>query len=270
MIGLAAGEGIPEVVASLRRSGVPYLAGAGSAFKAIGHWASPTPRRGRRAPVQPRAGTFPLTSASLRAAGIPLAADALVKTAAGARAAAAAIGYPVVLKVISAAIPHKTEAGVVALDVHEARITEVFTTLLRNAERAAPRAGIDGVLVQKQAAPGLEMIVGAVKDPEWGWVVACGLGGIFVEVFRDTVFRRAPLDPDDAREMLAGLRAWPLLQGVRGQQPYDTDALVRLLVATSRLVEAHGDTIGGIDLNPVLIYPEGEGIVVVDHLLTAP
>jgi acyl-CoA synthetase (NDP forming) len=117
--------------------------------------------------------------------------------------------------------------------------------------------------------PGLEMIVGASRDREWGWVVMCGLGGLSVEIFRDVVFRRVPLTAGDAERMLRQLRSYPLLAGFREQPARDLEALTALIMELAELVQEEGESLRQIEFNPVIVYERGGGLAVVDRLMVS-
>jgi acyl-CoA synthetase (NDP forming) len=200
--------------------------------------------------------------------GIPRPAEELATTAEDAVTAAARIGGVVALKVQSPDIAHKTEAGAVALGVHgDEAVREGYTRVLANAMAAHPGAAIRGVLVQKMAPPGQEMILGVTRDPDFGPMLMVGLGGIHVEVLRDVVFSPVPIGPDEALALLGELRGAAVLGGVRGAPPADREALAELVSALSRFAADHADLIEEIDLNPVIVHPEGQGLTVVDALI---
>lgn len=199
---------------------------------------------------------------------VPLPQDTVVPGADEAAQAAETIGGPVALKIVSPDIPHKTEAGGVELHLRgAAEVRAAAQRILANARRYAPQARIDGLQVQKMMPPGREVVVGVVRDPDFGPLVMLGLGGIYIEVLRDVVFAPAPLTERIARDMLDRLRAGAILRGVRGAAAADIDALVRLLVNISELAVAYADNIREIDLNPVMVYPAGQGAVAVDALV---
>jgi len=179
--------------------------------------------------------------------------------------AAMRIGGPVALKVQSPAIVHKTEAGAVMLNLGTAAaVRDGYRTVLERASAAHPGAKIDGVLVQAMARRGQEMILGITRDPVFGPMLMVGLGGIHVEVLKDVAFAPVPLDTDDALALLGELKGAALLDGVRGSQPADKQALAELMVALSRFAADHADQIAEIDLNPVMALPDGDGCRVVD------
>jgi acetate---CoA ligase (ADP-forming) subunit beta len=179
------------------------------------------------------------------------------KTEGEAVAHAEKVGYPVVMKIVSQDIIHKSEAGGVVVNVKSAAEVEAgFRKIMENAKKYKPDARIEGVLVQEMAPQGIEVIVGAVKDPQFGQTVMFGLGGIFVELLKDVNFRIAPLTAQDAKEMITSLKAYPLLNGYRGQKPADINALADIIVNVSRLVMEQ-PAIKELDLNPVMAYPVG-------------
>jgi acyl-CoA synthetase (NDP forming) len=182
-------------------------------------------------------------------------------------AAAQAIGRKVALKVQSADIAHKTEAGAVLLDVAPVNAAAAYARVLAAARRHAPRAHIDGVLVQPMAAPGRELIVGVTRDPTWGLLLMVGLGGVLVEALGAGALAPVPLDEDAARALIARIKGAPALGRYRGRPPADVAALAGLMVRLSRFAADHADQIAAIDLNPVIVHAEGDGVSVVDALI---
>jgi acetyl-CoA synthetase len=204
--------------------------------------------------------------AVLAAYGVPVVAERLAADAEAAVAAAEAAGYPVVLKVESPALPHKTEAGVIRLGLGGPEaVRQAFAEVMANARRAAPGAPIHGVLVQPMVPAGVEMVVGARRDPLLGPTVLVGMGGILVELLRDTAVALAPVSHGEARAMLAGLRGAPLLSGFRNLPPVDLDALAGIVQRVSELATDHADRIAEIDVNPVICA--GARLVAVDALI---
>jgi acetate---CoA ligase (ADP-forming) subunit beta len=195
--------------------------------------------------------------AILQEAGIPATAATLATSRDESIHQADAMGYPVVLKVVSADIAHKSDAGGVQLNLQDSdAVGRAFDTIMANAREAAPGARIDGVSVQQMAKPGTEVIVGMTTDPQFGPVMMFGLGGIMVEVLKDVAFRLIPLTEKDARQMIDEIRGKPVLDGVRGQPPADVAALRATILKVSQFVEQHPE-IRELDLNPVFAYPDG-------------
>lgn len=193
----------------------------------------------------------------LKEAGIPATAATLATTAAEAQSQAEAMGYPVVLKVVSPDIAHKSDAGGVKLNLPDGQaVASAFDEIMANAKKAAPGARVKGVSVQEMAKPGTEVIVGMTTDPQFGPVMMFGLGGIMVEVLKDVAFRVVPLEPKDAMSMIDDIKGKPILDGVRGQPPADIAALQATIMGVSKLVQAHPE-IQELDLNPVFAYPDG-------------
>lgn len=209
------------------------------------------------------------SKAVLREAGIPTTEARAAANPDAAVRAADAIGYPVVLKVLSPQITHKSDVGGVLLNVADADAVRAgYASILERVRAARPDAQIDGVSVQGQAAPGTEVIVGVTTDATFGPVVMVGLGGVLVEVLRDVAFRVVPLEPRDAAAMIRELTGLPLLQGYRGAPPADLAAIEKLILDLSAFVDAHPE-ISELDLNPVFAYPDGVLAVDARIVLTA-
>jgi acyl-CoA synthetase (NDP forming) len=167
------------------------------------------------------------------------------------------IGFPVVLKIVSPDIIHKSDAGGVIINLkNDAEVKNAYAKILKNAKKYNPAAKIAGVLVQEMAPQATEVIVGAIKDPQFGQTLMFGLGGIFVELLKDVTFRVAPLTRDDAYEMVTKVKAYPLLTGYRNTPPADLDAIINALMNTSKLVMDHPE-IKELDLNPIMAYEKG-------------
>jgi acyl-CoA synthetase (NDP forming) len=189
--------------------------------------------------------------------GIPVTRFKVAKNEAEAARFAEEIGYPVVLKIVSPDIIHKSDVGGVIVDLKDAEdVRNAYKQILENVRKHSAKAKIVGVLVQEMAPPSTEVIVGAIKDPQFGPSLMFGLGGIFVEVLKDVTFRVAPISEDEAREMITEVRAYPLLRGYRNTPPADIDAIIRILLNTSRLVMKHQE-IKELDLNPIMVYEKG-------------
>jgi acetate---CoA ligase (ADP-forming) len=192
----------------------------------------------------------------------------LVQSAAAAAAAAARIGVPVALKVQSPDIAHKTEAGAVRLNLAgAAEVSAAYTALMAAAQRHAPLARIRGVLVEAMVPAGQEVILGIKRDATFGPLLLVGLGGIHVELFQDVALAPVPLSHTAARELIFRLKGARLLQSYRGGPASDIDSLVDAMVRLSVLAQDFAEEIGEIDLNPVVVHPEGQGISVVDALV---
>ena len=201
--------------------------------------------------------TAPEAKELCEAYGITVPGEALAKSATSAAAAAAQIGFPVVMKIVSPQILHKTEAGGVILGVKSAQEAEAaYTQLLNNAHNYDPKAEIQGVQVQQMLGGGQEVIIGAVTDPAFGKLVAFGLGGVLVEVLKDITFRLAPASSEDALSMLDSIAAAEILRGVRGAPPVDRTALANMIERVSHLVSDFSE-IAELDLNPVFATEHG-------------
>ncbi len=204
----------------------------------------------------------------LAAAGIASAPEAACATAEEAVAAAERFGFPVVMKILSPDILHKSEIGGVLLDVADAgAVRDGFTLLLERAKQAAPTARIEGVLVAKQLKGGVECIMGIIRDPVFGPMAMFGLGGIFVEILKDVVFRRCPFGDDVAEQMIRSIKGAPLLLGARGRPRADIRALATMLSRLSAFAAAGGERLLSIDLNPVFAMPDGQGAFAADAVI---
>jgi len=189
--------------------------------------------------------------------GIPVTDFKLAKNEAEAVKFAEQIGYPVALKIVSPDVIHKSDIGGVLVDLKTAKdVREAYERILRNVKKHNANAKITGILVQEMAPSSTEVIVGAIKDPQFGPTVMFGLGGIFVEVLKDVTFRIAPITEEEACEMITEVRAYPLLKGYRNSPPADIGAIVKILLNTSRLAMEHQE-IKELDLNPILVYKKG-------------
>jgi acyl-CoA synthetase (NDP forming) len=191
----------------------------------------------------------------------------LARSADDAEAAASDIGGPVALKVQSADLPHKTEAEAVALNVAAADVRAAYERVVANATRFAPGAPIDGVLVQPMAPAGREVLLGITRDERWGPLLMVGLGGVLVEALGDTALAPVPLDREAALALLGRLKGAKLFGRWRGMPSADTGALADVMVKLSQFAADHADTVAEIDLNPVIVHAEGEGVSIVDALI---
>jgi acyl-CoA synthetase (NDP forming) len=178
-------------------------------------------------------------------------------------------GYPVVLKVSSVDITHKSDAGGVKVNLkNKAEVENAFDTIMRSCRAGVPTARIEGVSVQRMARPGIEVIVGMIKDPSFGPVVMFGLGGVFVEVLKDVAFRIVPIERPDAEDMINEIKGKKLLEGYRGQEPADVAYLQQMLLKLSDFVNATPE-IEEIDMNPVFAYKDGAVVVDARIILSA-
>jgi len=203
----------------------------------------------------------------LEAYGIGGNVGTIAGSAAEAEAAARMTGGPVAVKVQSADIPHKTEAGAVALNVDPEDVRIAYERVLENAKRFAPNAEIEGVLVQPMAPAGREVIVGISRDERWGPLLMLGLGGVMVEAVRDAVLAPVPLDHKAALALIHRLKASAVFGSYRGMRPADTEALADLIIKLSQFAFDHADDVAEVDLNPVIVHANGDGITVVDALI---
>ncbi len=167
------------------------------------------------------------------------------------------IGFPVVLKIVSPDIIHKSDAGGVIINLmNTIEVKNAYRKILENAKKYDRAAKIVGVLVQEMAPQSTEVIVGAIKDPQFGQTLMFGLGGIFVEILKDVTFRVAPITRKDAQEMIIKVKAYPLLTGYRKTPPADLDAIINVLMNISKLIMEYPE-IKEIDLNPIMSYEKG-------------
>jgi acyl-CoA synthetase (NDP forming) len=214
-------------------------------------------------------GTQPewLAKQIIKAAGVRVPDGELARSADGAAAVARRIGYPIVLKAQAAALAHKTEAGGVMLNLaDEGALRAGFATMMDNIKRAAPDVTLDGVLVERMSPKGLEMMVGAKRDPGWGAVLLLGLGGIWVEALGDVQILPATADEAQVIEALGQLRAAKLLAGVRGAPPADIGAVAKVATAIGRLIRTVPE-IGEVEINPLMVHARGEGATALDALI---
>ena len=205
----------------------------------------------------------------LKSYGIPIVEGFLSQSVDGALEAARKIGYPVVLKGQSAAIPHKTEAGLVKLNVrNQEELRSSFAQILENAQSYRRGAAVEGILVQQMIpSDAAEVIVGISQDAAFGPTVVFGLGGIFVELLKDTVIRIPPISQDEARTMISEVKAKDLLEGFRGKARSDVEALVETLVQVGQMAVDLKEVLNSLDLNPLMVLPRTKGVRVVDVVM---
>jgi len=273
-----------ETVLALRQDGVPFLEGTELAIEALKNLAqyhtfrksaaeetsaTETILTSRR--IDYPAGFLPTTAAFQLAesVGIPVVPSALARSEDEAVAAAERLGFPVALKVESVSIQHKSDIGGVVLDVATpTAVREAYGRILERVTAGLPEdAGIDGVLVQRMASEGIETILGIKRDPVFGPVVVFGLGGVYVELLRDVAVELPPVSAERAHDRLQRLRGWPLLAGLRGQPAADIAALSDAIATVSNLALAHRDRIVALDINPLIVHPEGHGVHAVDVVI---
>ncbi|HLH87182.1 MAG TPA: acetate--CoA ligase family protein [Xanthobacteraceae bacterium] len=267
-----------DVVAALNESPAVCSRSSDRMLRAIGlftrygrllaraHASSPAPTAGL-----PELGTGAqpewLGKKVLAAAGLRVPDGALARTAGEAVAIATKIGFPVVLKAQAAALSHKTEAGGVALNLKdEAAVRAAWDAMMSSVKRAAPDVVLDGVLVETMSPRGVELMVGAKRDPGWGTVLLLGLGGIWVEALGDVQLLPGDADAVQIREAIGKLRSAKLLAGVRGAPPADVEAVVQAVLAIGRLMQGVPQ-IGEVDVNPLMVHAAGEGATALDALI---
>jgi len=190
----------------------------------------------------------------LKQAGISVVETKLAKTQKEAVSLSRKMGFPVVLKIASPDVIHKSDSGGVKLSLNN--VTEVkkaYDEILKKVKKQYPNAVVYGVSVQKMARPGTEVIVGTSKDPQFGPVIMFGLGGVFVELLKDVSFRVIPVKRKDAQEMINEIKGYPILEGYRGKDPADISALVEIILKISKLVEENSQ-IKELELNPIFAY----------------
>jgi len=193
----------------------------------------------------------------LKAARIPVVETRLATSKKEAIELAAKLGFPVVMKIVSPDVVHKSDAGGVRLSIQNAtQAGRAYNEILANIKKHYPRAKIVGVTVQKMAKQGIEVIIGMTKDAQFGPVIMFGLGGILVEVLKDVSFRIVPMTKRDASEMITEIKGYPILKGYRGQDPADIPYLEDLIVKVSEFVDKNPE-IKELDLNPVFAYKDG-------------
>ncbi len=256
-----------SALAALRQVALFNAEGKEPDFKAF---AGVDPKKAREIIAKARADgrgalTEPEAKEVFRAYGLPVGQGKLAKTVDEAVAAAKELGFPLVMKIVSPQILHKSDAGGVKVNIKdEEGVRAAFATITENAKKYNAEAQIHGVLVQEMAPMGKEVIVGSVNDAQFGPTVMFGLGGIFVEVLKDVTFRVAPFSPKTAMGMFPEIKAYGILQGARGEKRLDQERLSEIVSRISQLVTDLGDEIAETDANPIMLYEEGKGLAVVD------
>jgi len=200
----------------------------------------------------------------LQCYGFPVLKSVLLKDSSEVDEAAEEIIFPVAMKISSPDIVHKFDSGGVRLKIktkEEAR--EVFEEIIASVKKFKPSAKIDGVIMERMARGGVEVILGAVRDPKFGPLCMFGLGGTFVEAMKDVTFRLAPMWEISSEIMIRTIKAYSILKGLRGAAACDIDSIKDCLLRLSQMVNEHAE-IAELDINPLIVYPEGEGCVVAD------
>jgi len=271
-------QGPPDAVAEINALGIPVFPSIPAAASGLaglvklGQLASLPPAPAYGGPVDAvDAAVFRNEFHAKRAlanAGISVPREEIVSSADAAVRSAQATGYPVVLKIASEDIAHKTEIGGVALNLqNDAAVREAYERVMANAKKHAPQARLDGVLVAPMVRGGVELIAGVSRDAVFGPVVMVGLGGIYAEILKDVAVQVAPVSEDEALQMIRSLRMFPLLDGARGQAKADVRAAARTVARLSEFACRHVQDVAEIDMNPILVKPEGEGVLVLDALM---
>ena len=261
-------------------SGIPFLQGIERGLKATGDWIAYAeaqrqrerapmrmPHAQRGAPLRLRAGLHGLGTigAALERYGVPVVVHRMARTVEDAEAAANDLGYPVALKIESADVAHKSDAGGVCLGLADGgSVRRAWAQIHDDVARHFPSARLQGALVARMAGPGIEMSLGVQRDAQFGLALMVGLGGVWIEVLDDVSLRLLPADEAEAHCMIAGLKASRLLGGFRGAPPGDVDALVAAMMALSHFALDHADRLVSVDINPLIVHERGRGATAVD------
>jgi acetyl-CoA synthetase (ADP-forming) len=193
--------------------------------------------------------------------GIPVPKYSVASSVEEVLKVAKGLGFPLVMKIVSPDIMHKTDLGGVKMNIiNPPQVKESYKNIICNVRKNQPEARINGVLLYKQAPKGVEVIVGMIKDPQFGPTIMFGLGGIFIEILKDVTFRVCPVERIDIEEMVTEIAGIKMLQGYRGQPRCDINAIIDIIMEVSRLVLDY-PVIKGIDLNPILVYEKGALVV---------
>jgi acetate---CoA ligase (ADP-forming) subunit beta len=193
----------------------------------------------------------------LKKAGVNVVETKLAKSQVEAIAIAKELGFPVVLKIASVDVVHKSDAGGVKLGLTNATaVRHAYSEIMKSVKASVPKAKIEGVSVQSMAKPGIEVIIGMSKDGQFGPVIMFGLGGVLVEILKDVSFRIVPLEKRDVKEMIREIKGFPMLQGYRGSAPVDIENLENMILKISAFIDKHPE-IKELDLNPVFAYEDG-------------
>jgi acetate---CoA ligase (ADP-forming) len=272
----------PDILLPLRAAGVPLMEGAECATATIRNFAEYHEfKRNRSAstakdsavsgPAKKLAPGILSAEVSFRLLeefGIAVVPTVLTQSGDEAAAVSEHMGFPVALKIESAEITHKSDVGGVALRLtNAAEVRDAYARILNDVIRHTASAKIDGIVVQRMAGKGVEMILGVKRDPMFGPVVLCGFGGILVEFLNDVAIGIPPLSQAQALDMVKRLRGFPILAGARGKPPADVDALCEAMVGLSQLAVTYRDQLAGLDINPLIVLQKRNGVVAVDALV---
>lgn len=187
--------------------------------------------------------------------GIPVTKEGIAENADEAIAIASQIGTPVAMKISSPDISHKSDVGGVVLNVSVEEVRNTYEKIISQIKKVSPSAKIEGLLVQQMAPPGHEVIIGLKKDEQFGHAIMFGLGGIFVEVYKDVSFRVIPIEKREALDMISEIKGFPVLKGIRGRKPASIEAIIDVLISVSEIAEK--ETIIELDINPLIVNENG-------------
>ena len=266
-----------ELVERFQNAGIPVLPTTKYGFRALQHLQDfishdDVKREARLAipephPAKTRALSEYESKKLLADHGVPVDLGHIAKTKAEVKEYAEKIGYPLVMKIESNDILHKSDVGGVMLNIKSLeQAEEAYDKILAKVAQYAPNAKINGILMQKMLKAGTEMIIGLNSDPQFGPMLLVGMGGVFVEVFKDAALYPVPLNHDEALKMLQSLKSFKLLNGYRGNPPADIEALTDMMVKISDFAYQKKDTLKELDMNPLFVYPKGEGVAIADAL----
>ena len=273
---------MPEYVDALQEAGVPVTAPCYYGYKHVGllgkyaEWLKNTDIEALEDAVpdnkvsgEKKALSEHASKELLKEYGVPVPDEFIATNEEEAVGFAEKIGFPIVMKVESNDILHKSDVGGVKLNIgSEEEVRSAYRSIMESCTAKCPDAVINGILMQKMLKkPGAEVIVGVNVDPSFGPMVLCGMGGVFTEVFKDVSLKPAPLTKDDALRMISSLKAYKLMTGYRGQPELDVDALADLLTGVGRFAVDHKNDLAEMDINPVFVYPKGEGVAAADALV---
>lgn len=272
---------MPEYVEALKEAGIPVSAPCYYGYKQVAklgkyvNWLKSTDIESLEdaCPDAPATGEKEALSEHaskelLKQYGMPVPNEAIATSEEEAVKLAEEIGFPIVMKIESADILHKSDVGGVKININsEDEVRAAYTGIMESCMTKCPDAKINGILMQKMLKSGTEVIVGVTNDPSFGPMVLCGMGGVFTEVFKDVSLFPAPLTKDDALRMIKSLKAYKLMTGYRGQAKLDVDALADLLVSVGEFAVSHKNNLAEMDINPVFVYPEGDGVAAADALV---